>query len=291
MTSRPSYKTEVAFISPAEANRLIRDCNGPNRPISKATVRRYAASMKAGRWDTNAPSVIVIDTNGHVRDGQHRLEAIALSGVGQWFIVANDMPPASFAVLDTGAKRTASQVLATQGVAYAAVVASAARYALNYIDAVGLRLARDNDELAEFVAAHPGLQPLAGKCHPVRKLFGPSPFTAVMYLASQHASGVMIERFIEGVARPNDTSFAVGDPRLMLRTWAERELSRQGGAIIRPEPLMMATSLAWNAFHAGKGFDRPAQLTSKQIASRATMPIVGFEPITARISPLKARVA
>lgn len=273
---QPQYTHELEFIAPELAAEYLKK-GGANRILSLGGVRRLTAAMSEGRWDNNAPQLIIFDINGHLRDGQHRLHASARSGVGFWAIVVREMPVESFSVLDTGKRRTAAEVLAMEGVHYAAVSASAAKYAKNYIEGAGLRVSRDNDEIRAFVSRHPMIPTLAQKCWSVRKKFGPSPFTAVMFLASyERTLHKKIDQFVAGVVGGADQSYAAGDPRFMLREWADRELARQKGAVIRPEPLMMATSKAWNAFAEGRNINNARELTSKDMASKATMPIRGF---------------
>ena len=61
--------------------------NLKNRDLSQSFVNRYASDMANGKWSDGA-SMIRIDTNGNLQDGQHRLEAILQSGTTQEFGVA-----------------------------------------------------------------------------------------------------------------------------------------------------------------------------------------------------------
>ena len=50
-----------------------------NRPLSKKTVKKYAEAMKKGGWVLNNDA-ICIDDSGALINGQHRLEAVIVSG-------------------------------------------------------------------------------------------------------------------------------------------------------------------------------------------------------------------
>lgn len=285
---KPQYTMSIEFITPEMASEYLKTA-GQNRVLSLSGVRRIVGALNEGRWDNNAPSLVIFDENDQLRDGQHRCHGSVRSGKGFWAIVVRNMPASSFAVLDTGKRRSAADVLGTEGVSYATVTASASKYALNYIEGVGLRTARDNDEIRAFYRKNETISALAKRAHPVRNKFGPSPFAAVMFLAShERALHKKIDRFIAGVASAANEAYSQGDPRLMLREWAERELGRQKGAVIRPEPLMMATSLAWNAFAAGRSVDHVRDLASERIAHRDTMPITGYRAEEAAPRAVKA---
>jgi len=75
--SKLEYRQEV--ITPARAQKML-DTVKDNRKISKVTVLAYANDMRNGKWMQNTSSCIAVDTNGVVRDGQHRLQAIVDSG-------------------------------------------------------------------------------------------------------------------------------------------------------------------------------------------------------------------
>lgn len=275
MIPEPSYSYQRELISPETAKEWLGRL-GPNRVLSLQNVRRLSETLTGGRWNNDAPQLIIFDTDGFVRDGQNRLHAIVRSGVGIWAIVVRNMEPGAFAVLDTGKRRSAADTLHTQEqVQYANVVASACRYAQNYIDGVGIRTRRDNDEVLAFYRANPGMAQIAARAFKVNRVFGPSPFAAVMYLASRDRSlHKKIDQFIAGVANPSAVDMRAGDPRAVLREWASRQLSGKG-QVIRPEPLMMAASRAWNAYASGSSVEI-GDLRSSKAAHRDTMPITGF---------------
>lgn len=69
----------ASVITPEMANTIL--AYGTTRRPHMAHVERLAAEMRAGRWVRNSSQWFRIHRDGHVLDGQHRLEAIARSGV------------------------------------------------------------------------------------------------------------------------------------------------------------------------------------------------------------------
>ena len=75
---------------------------------------------------------IAISETGRLLDGQHRLTAIANTGISAKFLVATGIPDDSFSVLDTGSARTAADVLSIGKISNAAALAAAIRLYLLY---------------------------------------------------------------------------------------------------------------------------------------------------------------
>lgn len=80
--------------------------NQQNRTKSEKTIRRLASAMASGRYRVTHQG-IAFDKNGVMVDGQHRLEAIVMSGVAQWMLVTTGLDPIVRAVIDCGRLRRA----------------------------------------------------------------------------------------------------------------------------------------------------------------------------------------
>ena len=91
------------FISPETAADLL-ETNSNNRSISRGTVDAYATDMASGNWDETVGVAISIDSNGVLRDGQHRLAAIVQSGVGIHMWVCRNVSPDG--IYDNNRKRS-----------------------------------------------------------------------------------------------------------------------------------------------------------------------------------------
>lgn len=104
-------RMEWVFVSPERARTMLGRNEG-NRQRRPSTVSHYADQMKRGEWQqTHQP--LAFDEDGNLIDGQHRLAAVAQSGIGIWFwcctyggkAVANNLP------IDLQARRTAADIL------------------------------------------------------------------------------------------------------------------------------------------------------------------------------------
>lgn len=93
------------YITPLMAQAILSN-NSNNRRISEGTVTAYANDMLHGNWDETVGSAISIDSNGVLRDGQHRLEAIVRSGIGVHSWVCRGV--SSDGIYDSNRKRTNS---------------------------------------------------------------------------------------------------------------------------------------------------------------------------------------
>jgi hypothetical protein len=107
-------QSEVIDISPEFAAELLEDKNTRNRPPTRATVLAYANEMRNGNWKVTHQG-ITLDTEGVLLDGQHRLAAIVEAGVTIPVMVSYDLPPETFATVDTGRRRTATDALSMAG--------------------------------------------------------------------------------------------------------------------------------------------------------------------------------
>ena len=72
----------VEDIGPAKAREYMKlNINNPRGgTMSRSVIKSYAEDMKAGLWQLNGEP-IVFDEDGFLKDGQHRLAAILMSGV------------------------------------------------------------------------------------------------------------------------------------------------------------------------------------------------------------------
>lgn len=121
--SAPAEKFVRKSIGPAGAAKLLK-ANIDNRPLSRYVVDRYARAMREGRWVFNPSDAIVVDAQGRLRNGQHRLQAVIASGATIEFLLCVDASPEVFAVLDTGRHRGGADTLAIMGVTQSSLVAA-----------------------------------------------------------------------------------------------------------------------------------------------------------------------
>jgi len=106
-------------ITPQIAEQWLQKHNVRNRPMSTFKILNFAVEMAEGRWGADSHQGISFAEDGSLIDGQHRLAAIALSGVTLSLWVATNQPIKQGEiftrdVVDLGVKRTPGDILALE---------------------------------------------------------------------------------------------------------------------------------------------------------------------------------
>jgi hypothetical protein len=106
------WSTSIETITPDMARYWLEHHNHGNRPIKKSVVAKYAEIMLAGKWITSPEGIIFSSSNpARLLQGQHRLMAIAESGVTIPMLVVRGADESVFSVLDRGITRSAADAL------------------------------------------------------------------------------------------------------------------------------------------------------------------------------------
>lgn len=126
----------VMEVTPQYALELLRK-NVCNRRLMKSRVQVFEQELRRGELQLTHQGIAVSES-GRLLDGQHRLHAIVNTGITATLAVATGMPESSFKVLDTGAKRSASDVLGIGGAQNKDTLAAAIRQYLCYLNAPNL---------------------------------------------------------------------------------------------------------------------------------------------------------
>jgi hypothetical protein len=242
----------VENITPQVAEALL-SRNTMNRPLARHTVERYAADMKAGRWQVNGEDLLIAD-DGTLLNGQHRLRAVIMAGVAVPFGVKRGLPRGTFVTLDAGRVRRASDVLALTGVQHANTVAAAAKIALLFEQGRGIREDCPRQEVTEYAAdaANAYLAPAAQMARSATRgcNLTASPLAAVVFLANRAGYfAAEVADFLQGLA--TGEGLVKGDPRLTLREWATAERMRSRSNL-GSETCFSATARAWTAYARGE---------------------------------------
>lgn len=106
-------KIILETITPTLAQSYL-DTMGPNRAPTRSRVRLYASEMLAGKWRLTHQA-IAFNCDGSLRDGQHRLLAIVLSGKTQQMYVARGLNNEALKFIDTHKARTDADAFAIDG--------------------------------------------------------------------------------------------------------------------------------------------------------------------------------
>lgn len=149
--------SEIIEITPERAEWLLLNSNAGNRPLRAMTVGEYARAMSEGRWQLHSQG-ISISRDGRLNNGQHRMSAVVKAGVPVRFYVTFCEDRAAFECLDTGSKRTASDVLSNAGIDSGYKSTVAAMVPLVHTIDKGSRWVRNHrmqaDEILAFVLAN-----------------------------------------------------------------------------------------------------------------------------------------
>lgn len=225
----------------------------PMRPIRRADLSVWTNRLRTGRFRLTHQG-IALDSDGRLQDGQHRLTAIAETGIAGEMMVSAGWPPDNYTVHDTGRRRTAGQALQHHGAQYANTTASAVRLIHLYEvwDAAMIEHSHervDNDVIADVWAKLDAdiLGWAVNVGNALRReigcgLTGP---TAALYAIRSRVDDDRVQAFADGLVRgvePVD-----GDPVYVLR----RQLTRVASGVTRK--LSAAEQMAlviksWNAY-------------------------------------------
>lgn len=115
--------TETWKITPELAGHILNTYHKFNRKLRPSVVDAYANDMKSGRWRFSGQGII-INADGGLDDGQHRLNAIISADTPVNMTVTVGTDPAAFHVMDTGRKRSPADALMIDGVKNSQSIAS-----------------------------------------------------------------------------------------------------------------------------------------------------------------------
>jgi len=106
------FDMKVEKITPEKAKEYLKkNVNNPRgtNSLNLGTVRALADAMSAGLWELNGEA-IEFDSNGFLKNGQHRLAAIIKSGKTIETVVIRGIDP-SVMIYDVPLRRTGSQMV------------------------------------------------------------------------------------------------------------------------------------------------------------------------------------
>ena len=238
--------SRLAKITPAMAERWL-EGNVLNRKIKDKIVKFYADQMARGLWLQNG-STLVFASDGTLLDGQHRLWACIDAKVPFTTLVAEGIDKASFSTIDTGASRTAGDVVNIAGYKQAsAMLAGAAQHIITYkkCAAGGFKTKVPRTEVLKFVQENPPLRELVTIASsiksPVRK--HAAVVTAICFMAEKKYPQQVrnfLRKFMTG------EELTAKSPILILRNRFIAEIN------LRPQDRLTLTANAWNAYVDGK---------------------------------------
>lgn len=150
---------EIETVTPKQAA-LILNANEGNRPLRDGRVDELERTLREGRWKLTNDAIAMTGTSherpGRLLNGQHRLWACVNANVPIVVLVLYGLHEDSYAVMDTGAKRKASDLLPgpNQNIRKAATHCVFC-YAREALSCSGYGLIPGNDEIESFYSGHP----------------------------------------------------------------------------------------------------------------------------------------
>mgnify|MGYP003675341634 CR=1 FL=1 len=114
-------KAEIVKMTPSLAKEMLKQ-NVGNRKL-KTIKNHYASQMKNGLWKENGEPIIV-DINGFIKDGQHRLHSCIEANYSYNVPVIYDVNPNVMDTIDTGTNRSLADVLELNGFMYSSAISS-----------------------------------------------------------------------------------------------------------------------------------------------------------------------
>jgi hypothetical protein len=130
---------ETVDLTPDDAAKMLNisaQHEHVNRSLRKANLERLTHAILNGQW-RETHQAIAVSPDGVIIDGQHRLNAIVAANQTVRVLIARDVDPSTFAVIDTGVVRSPYDVLMMAGLPNASRLGASCRYLLIYDDVVG----------------------------------------------------------------------------------------------------------------------------------------------------------
>lgn len=161
------------IIPPPIAHSLLA-IDAQNRPTSRANVERLLNAIACGAWQANGETII-IDSQGRILDGKHRLIAVVESGIPICCLVVRGVPSEVWPTIDIGKVRMIADALSRLHLKNTVVIGAAVRRLIPYYTRKGavvtppmaaqwvLRKGTDLQAVAEaarYIEAHGGQEKL-----------------------------------------------------------------------------------------------------------------------------------
>lgn len=249
---------ELLLVTPQMSTAWL--AHNENRDERKANVQYFVRIIKGGFWEVTTDAVgleVRADGTEVLRNGQHRLRAIEITGEAQWLFVVRGITPTAMSAIDTGKKRTLGDVLKLNyGVTEASEVAAVVRLAY-YVEngnpnmvATGGGREVPPALLLDWYTKHPEVKEA--------QVYGKHIYKSVGLSRASCAVAKMLFDRVD----PNETDefftrvrtgvgLSEGDPILALRAWiANQRASRD--VVPRPSEQLAVIIKTWNDWSSGK---------------------------------------
>lgn len=243
----PQYK--AMEITPDLAEKWLTQ-NTHNRNLRDKAVLAYARDMEAGNWAENGEAV-KFAKDGTLLDGQHRLQAIALSGVTVKMLVVTGLEGGTQETMDDGRKRTLSDALHLRNETNSVILGSLLRRALMWEMGQYRNTGAytpTNTECLTYLLHHPDVRASASAAASLRKPSRlPASVLGLTHWLFSRLDDEDAEWFFERLG--SGVGLQQYHPVWTLRKRAA-EIAESSGRV--PEDMLLAFVIkAWNAYRDG----------------------------------------
>lgn len=156
-------ETVIETIDRKTATKYLEKNEG-NRPISPGHVMNLVARQKRGEWMPNGADAIVFDTDGNLRNGQHRLQMVMMTGEPIEAVVTREVPPESFLIFDDGKLRTVTDVLGIMGEENPALLGASVDWVWRYLMRTTSGTTPTKTQLLKLLDKHPNIRESVSFC-------------------------------------------------------------------------------------------------------------------------------
>lgn len=249
-------------ITPGMARAWLKERNQRNRSLRPAYAKQMARDMASGAWTFNGET-FKFDRAGNLIDGQHRLAALVESGTTQRALVVVGLSPEAMETIDTGAKRTVSDVITMGGEwegVPSAILAATAR--------IGVRMDRGTftnkseipttSEMLTWIENNSEIAQHAKYAGANSRAFNSQPaLTAYAMMRTARLDVFQSAQFFDKWLHLNDLTMAADGPGDPVAAMVRRFNSASANKERLPQPTRLwAIFRAWNAVRAKEELTR-----------------------------------
>ena len=243
-------RSRTVDLDPTLAQRLL-DSQSHNRPIKRFLVERLSRDIQDGRWQLNAQPIL-IDSEGHLGDGQHRCLAIIKAEATVPVVVTFGIAPTAFATLDSGRSRSPTDMLFVRGEKSTSNLSRVLN--LIFLDQHGFMRknrwseAATNSEREQLLDQHPEIRASVARCVNAHPVISPGTLAYVHWRGRQIAEQAA-DNFVDAVI--TGAKLAEDSPAHVLRETLLRNKSSRSKRLQYPV-ILAYTIKAFNAYVKGE---------------------------------------
>jgi len=219
----------MEYIDKEKALRLLDNRLGNQRNIKYAHVNRLTEAMYNGEYIEDIINPIFISDTGKMLEGQHRLSAVAGSGIPTKFLVVRGLPEETFVYFDQNQTRAAKDALKVRGVKNPTGVAVTAKLIFTLMH--GKDSVPRNEVIDRMVQDYPELEASVSKGESMKStLIGSMPnVTAVSHFLYSSVYPEKCEQFFHYLEYGGNVMENRQHPVTRLKKKLAKEWKKEGG--------------------------------------------------------------